>query len=73
MHHSVQGAIVDKILLLNFLATLCQTTLALKQSFERQASLLCATIYANAKESRTIATLWDTLLPKLLSGQLSFN
>ena len=30
-------------------------------------------IHANLHQSRTLATLRDTLLPKLLSGELSVN
>ncbi len=39
--------------------------------FDEFTSPLMARIKANAGESRTLATLRDTLLPKLLSGELS--
>jgi len=40
-------------------------------AFTRQAALLVTRLLGNAKQSRTLATLRDTLLPKLLSGELS--
>jgi len=43
------------------------------EAFTRQVSPLVTRILANAKQSRTLATLRDTLLPKLLSGELSIN
>jgi type I restriction enzyme, S subunit len=39
-------------------------------AFSRQAAPLITRLLANAKQSRTLATLRDTLLPKLLSGEL---
>ena len=40
------------------------------QQFEKVVSPLFQRILANTKESRTLAALRDTLLPKLLSGEL---
>ncbi|HWM25730.1 MAG TPA: restriction endonuclease subunit S [Chthoniobacterales bacterium] len=40
-------------------------------AFTWQAAPLITRLLANAKQSRTLATLRDTLLPKLLSGELS--
>jgi len=40
-------------------------------AFTKQAAPLVTRILANSKQSRTLATLRDTLLPKLLSGELS--
>ena len=40
-------------------------------AFTRQASPLVTRLLANAKQSRKLATLRDTLLPKLLSGEVS--
>ena len=40
-------------------------------AFNARADLLCDQILHNAIQSRTLATLRDTLLPKLLSGELS--
>jgi type I restriction enzyme S subunit len=39
--------------------------------FDELTAPLMAKIKANSTESRTLATLRDTLLPKLLSGELS--
>jgi type I restriction enzyme S subunit len=44
---------------------------AIAQRFDELTSPLMAKIKANSQESRTLATLRDTLLPKLLSGELS--
>ena len=41
------------------------------EAFNRFAEPLIGTILKNAMQSRTLATLRDTLLPKLLSGELS--
>jgi type I restriction enzyme S subunit len=40
-------------------------------AFEKTVSPLVQRIAAQGEESRTLATLRDTLLPKLLSGELS--
>ena len=42
----------------------------LTQAFDRSVEPLLAQIRANLHQSRTLATLRDTLLPKLLSGEL---
>ena len=39
--------------------------------FEKQAQPICQSIIENFAESRDLANLRDTLLPKLLSGELS--
>ena len=44
---------------------------AITDAFNARADLLCDQILHNARQSRTLATLRDTLLPKLLSGELS--
>lgn len=44
--------------------------LAVLQAFEKRVSPLFALVRANLLESRTQAALRDTLLPKLLSGEL---
>ena len=44
---------------------------AVAEAFDRAVSPFFARIQANAHQSRTLATLRDTLLPKLLSGELS--
>jgi type I restriction enzyme S subunit len=45
--------------------------LRVAEAFDRAVSPFFARIQANSQESRTLATLRDTLLPKLLSGKLS--
>jgi type I restriction enzyme S subunit len=40
-------------------------------AFDSQIEPIFAAVHANEKQSRTLATLRDTLLPKLLSGELS--
>jgi type I restriction enzyme S subunit len=46
-------------------------TPAVARRFDELTAPLMAKIKANSNESRTLATLRDTLLPKLLSGELS--
>jgi type I restriction enzyme S subunit len=41
--------------------------------FDELTAPLMAKIKANSTESRTLATLRDTLLPKLLSGELTIS
>jgi len=43
----------------------------LLNAYQQRAGSLAAKIVANDIQSRTLATLRDTLLPKLLSGKLS--
>ena len=43
---------------------------AIAEAFDAQATVLFAKMRKNGLESRTLATLRDTLLPKLLSGEL---
>jgi len=72
MQHSVQGATVDRIPLIQFPNYLVlNPPLALKEAFDNRVAPLWAAIHANSSQSRTLATLRDTLLPKLLSGELS--
>ena len=40
------------------------------QAFNRVVEPLFQSVYGNSCESRTLATLRDTLLPKLISGEL---
>ena len=49
---------------------LCLPPVALIEEFEKQAEPLLEIIHANNEESRDLATLRDTLLPKLLSGEI---
>jgi type I restriction enzyme S subunit len=74
MQHSVQGATVDRIPLIHFPNYfVLNPPSALKEAFECRVAPLWAKIHSNAKQSRTLATLRDTLLPKLLSGALRIN
>ena len=40
-------------------------------AFDKQVTPLFQQVHANLHQSHTLATLRDTLLPKLLSGELS--
>jgi type I restriction enzyme S subunit len=74
MQHSVQGATVDRIPLIQFPNYLVlNPPPSLKEAFESRVAPLWAKIHSNADQSRTLATLRDTLLPKLLSGELSLS
>jgi len=74
MQHSVQGATVDRIPLVQFPNYLVlNPPPVLKEAFESRVAPLWANIHVNANQSRTLAALRDTLLPKLLSGELSIN
>ena len=44
---------------------------ALLEAFEKTVSPFVQRIAAQGEESRTLATLRDTLLPKLMSGEFS--
>jgi type I restriction enzyme S subunit len=72
IQHSVQGATVDRVPLIQFPSYLVlNPPAAVKDTFESRVAPLWAKIHANADQSRTLATLRDTLLPKRLSGELS--
>jgi type I restriction enzyme S subunit len=51
--------------------SLCLPPIPLLEAFERQVGPLLAAVDSNQHQSRTLATLRDTLLPKLLSGEIS--
>ena len=66
------GSIFDTITTSTFEAT--DVLLASKEvllAFDKQVAPLFQQVHANLHQSRTLATLRDTLLPKLLSGKLS--
>ena len=66
------GSIFDTITTSTFEAT--DVLLAPKEvllAFDKQVTPLFQQVHANLHQSRTLATLRDTLLPKLLSGELS--
>jgi len=69
--HTIQGATVNRIPLIAFPGyPVLNPPTELKAAFERYAEPFWQCIHSNQAESRTLATLRDTLLPKLLSGQL---
>lgn len=66
------GSIFDTITTSTFEAT--DVLLAPKEvllAFDKQVTPLFQQVHANLHQSRTLSTLRDTLLPKLLSGELS--
>jgi type I restriction enzyme, S subunit len=66
------GSIFDTITTSTFEAT--DVLLAPKEvllAFDKQVTPLFQQVHANLHQSRTLATLRDTLLPKLLSGEVS--
>ena len=68
---SGHGSIFDTITTSTFEAT--DVLLAPKEvllAFDKQVTPLFQQVHANLHQSRTLATLRDTLLPKLLSGEL---
>ena len=52
---------------------LCMPTDAIASEFQRVVSPMLEQIVRNVHESRTLAVLRDTLLPKLVSGELRVN
>jgi type I restriction enzyme S subunit len=46
---------------------------SLLEAFDKQAAPIFDAIHANETQSRTLATLRDTLLPKLLSGDINIS
>jgi type I restriction enzyme S subunit len=67
------GSIFDTITTSTFEAT--DVLLAPKEilvAFDRQVAPLFQQVHANLLQSLTLATLRDTLLPKLLSGEITF-
>ena len=66
------GSIFDTITTSTFEATdVLLAPEAILLAFDKQVTPLFQQIRSNLHESRTLATLRDTLLPKLLSGELS--
>ena len=66
------GSTVDRILLTDFPSyPVLVPPIELVQQFEEFAKPVWARIHRNSEESRTLATLRDTLLPKLLSGEIT--
>jgi type I restriction enzyme S subunit len=51
----------------------CRPSKAMLAAFDRKVAPIFDKAFTNTLESRTLATLRDTLLPKLLSGELSVD
>jgi type I restriction enzyme, S subunit len=66
-----RGATVDRILLTDFPSypVLCPPP-ELVQRFDDFAGAIWSRIHANMAENQTLSKLRDTLLPKLLSGEI---
>jgi type I restriction enzyme S subunit len=65
------GSIFDTVTTNTFEATsVLLAPTAVLRAFDEEVAPLFHRIHANARESRALATLRDTLLPKLLSGEL---
>ncbi len=65
------GTIFDTITTKTFRNALCaQLPIDVMQKFEDQATPLMEAILNNEKESRTLASLRDTLLPRLMRGEV---
>lgn len=69
--HLSVGATVDRILLADFPSyPVLDPGNQLIHAFEEQASTMWQTLHARARDSEVLAQFRDTLLPKLLSGEL---
>ena len=72
--HAIQGATVNRIPLIAFPSyPVLNPPSELKAVYEQYAEPLWQCIHANQAQSRTLAALRDTLLPKLLSGALNVS
>ena len=70
--HRAPGSTVDRIWLKDFPGyPVLQPPSALVSRFEKSVASLWGRLHASQAESQTLAELRDTLLPKLLSGELS--
>ena len=69
--HTIHGATVNRIALKHFPSYLVlDPPQALKAAFDDVAASLWARIHENQAQAQNLATLRDTLLPRLISGQL---
>ena len=69
--HTIQGATVNRIALKEFPSYPVLTPpVALQLAFDGVVSGVWAKIHGNQAQAQTLATLRDTLLPRLISGQL---
>jgi type I restriction enzyme, S subunit len=70
--HTIPGATVNRIALKDFPSfPVLSPPLALQAEFTSRVEPMWAAIHAHQAESQGLADLRDTLLPKLLSGELS--
>lgn len=69
--HTIQGATVNRIALKQFPTyPVLNPPVELKATFDSAVRPLWARIHENQAQVQTLATLRDTLLPRLISGQL---
>ena len=69
--HTIQGATVNRIALKQFPNySVLAPTEAIRSTFDQTVAPLWARIHTNQAKAQTLATLRDTLLPRLISGQL---
>jgi type I restriction enzyme S subunit len=72
--HAAHGSVFDTITTTTFANSLVtRPPESLLLGFEREVKPLFARILSNTKESRTLAALRETLLRKLISGQIRLN
>jgi len=72
LQQNAHGSVFDTITRETFTSLrVTSPPLGIAESFERMVDPLLDTVLANVCESRDLATLRDTLLPKLLSGEVS--
>lgn len=69
--HTIQGATVNRIALKQFPSyPVLVPSDGLRSSFDQAVAPLWESIHANQQQAQTLAALRDTLLPRLISGQL---
>jgi type I restriction enzyme S subunit len=69
--HTIQGATVNRIALKEFPSySVLNPPLAVQTAFDVVAAPLWAKVHENQVQAQTLASLRDTLLPRLISGQL---
>jgi type I restriction enzyme S subunit len=72
--HTIQGATVNRIALKEFPSyAVLNPPLMLQLAFDKAVAPLWAKIHENQSQAQTLTDLRDTLLPRLISGQLRVN
>lgn len=72
--HTIQGATVNRIALKEFPSyAVLNPPLMLQLAFDKTVAPLWARIHENQSQAQTLTQLRDTLLPRLISGQLRIN